>query len=251
MIFPLPDFCLPLTVHYLLFTIVLNYYNYFTEIEETFIRRRGRNLLLSPLDWTLIETWQQREVPLHIILRGIEKVFDSMDSQPARKRSIKSLTYCRDEIEAQYADWLTRQAGKPSGAATISAETTQSGFLTREYVLEHIENSIAQLKIIKQPELQEDLRRAVAGLESLRENFTDDCDAAEKILLETENFLDAQLKRNTDPAHLNRIKKEVEANLAAYKNKMDKEAYEKTFDLMFLKRLREDLRIPRLSLFSL
>ncbi len=52
----------------------MNYFNYFSEIEETFIRRRGRNLLLSPLDWALIETWQERGVPLPVILRGISKV---------------------------------------------------------------------------------------------------------------------------------------------------------------------------------
>ena len=28
----------------------LNYYNYFTEIEDTFVRRRGKHLLLSPID---------------------------------------------------------------------------------------------------------------------------------------------------------------------------------------------------------
>ena len=84
----------------------MNYYNYFSEIEETFIRRRGRNLLLSPLDWALIETWQERGIPLRIVLRGIEKVFDGVDKQTAQKRTVKSLIYCREEIEAQYAEWL-------------------------------------------------------------------------------------------------------------------------------------------------
>ena len=89
----------------------MNYFNYFSEIEELFVRRRGRNLLLSPLDWALIETWQEREVPLHIILRSIERVFDGVDKQPARKRTVKSLLYCKEEIEAQYAEWLERQVG--------------------------------------------------------------------------------------------------------------------------------------------
>ena len=89
----------------------MNYYNYFTEIEETFIRRRGKNLLLSPLDWALIESWQERQLPLHIILRGIEKVFDLIDKQPNRKRSVKSLLYCKEEIEAQFAEWLESQVG--------------------------------------------------------------------------------------------------------------------------------------------
>ena len=35
-----------------------NYFNYFTEIEEYFWRKRGAHLLVSPLDWAILETWQ-------------------------------------------------------------------------------------------------------------------------------------------------------------------------------------------------
>jgi hypothetical protein len=38
---------------------VQNYFNYFTEIEEHFQRRRGSLLLLSTIDWALIETWRE------------------------------------------------------------------------------------------------------------------------------------------------------------------------------------------------
>ena len=41
-----------------------NYFNYFTEIEEHFQRRRGTILLLSTLDWALIETWKEAGIPL-------------------------------------------------------------------------------------------------------------------------------------------------------------------------------------------
>ena len=94
----------------------MNYYNYFTEIEDTFIRRRGKNLFLSPIDWALIESWQDRGIPMHIVIRSIESVFDIYDKQPARTRSIKSLFYCREEIEVQYAEWSRSQTGKSDGS---------------------------------------------------------------------------------------------------------------------------------------
>src|SRR5256885_3943463 len=97
---------------------MLNYFNYYTEIEETFVRRRGKNLFLSPLDWALIETWQERGIPLHIVIRSIESVFDVFDKQPAGTRTIKSLFYCREEIEAQYLEWTQSQIGKGTPAAT-------------------------------------------------------------------------------------------------------------------------------------
>ena len=82
----------------------MNYFNYFTEIEDTFVRRRGKHLFLSPMDWALMETWKQQGIPLHIVLRGIERSFDSFESRP-RKRTVKSLLYCQEEVEAQYAEW--------------------------------------------------------------------------------------------------------------------------------------------------
>src|SRR5437868_13709842 len=102
----------------------MNYFNYFTEIEDTFIRRRGKHLLLSPMDWALIESWKQKGVPLHVALRGIEQAFDSFEARP-RRRSVKSLLYCEEEVEAQYAEWRERQQGarasEPEKGASVAA----------------------------------------------------------------------------------------------------------------------------------
>src|SRR5947209_18200166 len=103
-----------------------NYFNYFTEIEEAFIRRRGRHLLLSPMDWALIESWKEMGVPLHVALRGIERAFDSYESRP-RHRSVKSLMYCQEEVEAQFAEWLESQRGAPMLSAIASDESGAVG----------------------------------------------------------------------------------------------------------------------------
>ena len=53
-----------------------NYFNYFTEIEERFQQRRGSLLILSTLDWALIETWREAGIPLEAVLRGVDNAFD-------------------------------------------------------------------------------------------------------------------------------------------------------------------------------
>ena len=189
-------------------------------------------------------------MPLHIILRGIEKIFDAVDQQPTRKRTIKSLMYCREEIEAQYAEWLERQTGK-SDEETISDDGRKTGFFTRAIVLEHLENSVSALRNADKPALRESFRRAIARLEELKGNLTDDYEKAEEVLTDIENFLNDELKSKVDAAHLNAVENDAEKHLSVYKNKMEKEVYAKTFDLMVLKRLREEAEIPRLSLFSL
>ncbi len=224
----------------------MNYYNYFTEIEETFIRRRGKNLLLSPIDWALIETWQERDIPLHIVLRGIEKVFDVAEANP-RKRSIKSIAYCREEIEAQFAEWSERQIGKadePTGETSAANE-----FFTAETVTEHLENVIAALQQPKNDRLSEDFVRAAVRLSELKDNLDGDYEQIENHLTDIEKFLDHSLLTNADRAHLTELETETAKSLSAYKSKMEKEAYRQTFDIMLLKRLRDEAAIPRLSLF--
>ena len=119
----------------------MNYYNYYTEIEEAFVRRRGKHLLLSPIDWAMIESWQERGIPLHVALRAIENVFDGFDKKPG-PRTIKGLLYCREEIEAQYEEWVRSQTGK-SGEST-EIETSEA--FSTEAIAEHIRGAIAHLR---------------------------------------------------------------------------------------------------------
>src|SRR6478736_7829985 len=99
----------------------MNYFNYFTEIEDAFVRRRAKHLFLSPMDWALMETWKETGIPLHIVLRGVERSFDSFEAKP-RKRSVKSLLYCQEEVEAQFAEWLEALVGSTDSSET---ETTK------------------------------------------------------------------------------------------------------------------------------
>jgi len=56
---------------------------------------------------------------------------------------------------------------------------------------------------------------------------------------------------NWDHERLKTAKKDIASQLRVHKADMDGDAYNKTFELMLLKRLREDAGIPRLGLFYL
>ena len=214
-------------------------------------------MLLSPLDWALIETWEERGIPLHIILRGIERVFDTVDKQPTRKRTVKSLLYCKEEIEAQYAEWLESQVGKDSKSRISdskfqipNSKTKESSLFSDEAITAHLEKVSADLKVAQdkfKDELGETLERVESRLTELRESFSN-AETLEESLEKLDALIDEKLLQafSTD-----NLKSEVEKNLASYKNKMDAEVYGRTFDLMILKRLRESAEIPRLSLFYL
>jgi hypothetical protein len=223
----------------------LNYYNYFTEIEETFVRRRARHLLLSPIDWAMIEGWRDRGIPLHIVIRAIENVFDGYDKNPG-PRSIKGLLYCKEEVEAQFLEWSATQAGK-------SNEGSNEGSIefSPERIVEHIDSVIEQLQGSKNPDLSEPIERAVSRLRQLAIDHANDLEKADQSLSDVENLLEHALLTRLDKARLADAEKEVAAQLRPFKQQMDAEAYDQTSRVMLLKRLREDEGIPRLSLFYL
>src|SRR5215469_18523582 len=102
-----------------------NYFNYFTEIEERFQQRRGSLLMLSTLDWALIETWRDAGIPLEVVLRGIDIAFDKYDARTLRShgrlRKVNGLAWC-----AQTVMEATEQAMEASIGATSSAEGAKS-----------------------------------------------------------------------------------------------------------------------------
>jgi len=96
---------------------VENYFNYFTETEERYLHRRGGGLLLSTLDWALIETWKDAGIPLEAVLRGIDAAFDRYDQRPSKTKKVNSLAYCSQEVLA---------AAEAMKEAAVGASTTES-----------------------------------------------------------------------------------------------------------------------------
>lgn len=258
----------------------LNYFNYFTEIEDAFIRRRGKHLLMSPMDWALIESWKEMGVPLHVALRGIEKSFDSYESKP-RKRSVKSLMYCQEEVEAQFHEWVESQTGahakdasveegarddadSNAGAAPASGEGAGRGLpFPRAVISEHLSQCRDELRRaldLKSERagveaLREALERAAARLEELHADFerstNPNAEALENSLADIEALLDRALRESLSTDALEEARTGAAEQLKPYRARMERATYEQTLENLLAKALRERARVPRLSLFYL
>ena len=238
----------------------MNYFNYFTEIEDAFVRRRGKHLLVSPMDWALIERWKDLDVPLHIVLRGIEQSFDSWESKP-RKRSVKSLLYCQEEIEAQYSEWLESQVGAAPDERKAEPVIADEGLpFPRQNVLDYLERGQQALKraSARRPgddDLTEAISRVIELLAELQKDFATaarpDARQLEVSLTGLERTLSDALLRIVSQDEMAAAQKEVKEQLRPYRSHMEKPAYEQTFNNLLLKRLREYFGLPRLSLFYL
>ena len=240
----------------------MNYFSYFSEIEDTFVRRRGKHLLLSSMDWALIESWKERGVPLHVALRGIEHAFDSYQAKK-RKRSVKTLLYCQEEVEAQYAEWLESRVGghQDSPDARPGGEDQSSPF-PRSAVLAHLSGSRETLEKLgetrqrmREDELSEALARAVSLLHEVENDYASasqpDARKLEESLTGIERMLDDAIRKAVSESELESARAEVDAQLKPYRRHMDKTAFEQTRENLLRKRLREYAGVPRLSLFFL
>jgi phage terminase Nu1 subunit (DNA packaging protein) len=237
---------------------VLNYFSYFSEIEDTFVRRRGKHLMLSPMDWALIESWKERGVPLHVALRGIEHAFDSHEAKK-QKRTVKTLLYCQEEVEAQYAEWLESRVGSHE-ASEIETADDKSPF-PRAAVLQHLDRALQELAALaaerkpKEDELGEVFERELSLLAEIRNDYASasqpDSRKLEESLTGIERLLDGAMLGAIGEDELTSMRSEVEAQLKPYKRHMDKEAFAHTRDNLLRKRIREHFGVPRLSLFFL
>jgi hypothetical protein len=234
----------------------LNYFNYFTEIEDAFVRRRGKHLFLSPMDWALMETWKQQGIPLHIVLRGVEKSFDSFEARP-RKRTVKSLLYCQEEVEAQYAEWLEARVGSSTNSDGAENETDETHF-SAAAVSEHLKRCrIALLELVAKQKSVDDFSeavvRAIALLGAIEADFvsgaTPDTRKLEDSLTGLERMLNDSMLAVVNAKALAEVKSGVKDQLKPYRSQMETAVYNQTFNNLLLKRLREQFGVPRLSLF--
>ena len=202
----------------------MNYFSYFSEIEDTFIRRRGKHLMLSPLDWALIEGWKERGVPLHVALRGIEHAFDSHEAKK-QKRTVKTLLYCQEEVEAQYAEWLESRVGghEAQGTESKQADESKSPF-PRDAVLAHLGRSLDTVRHLFEErrrtdddELSEALARAVTLLSEIREDYASaaqpDARKLEDSLTGIERLLDDAIRLSASDSELESANAAVDSQM--------------------------------------
>jgi len=212
--------------------LIVNYFNYFTEIEEHFQRARGTALfLMSPLDWALVESWKNADVPLEAVLRGIDAAFEKWRARKHKTQMVNSLAFCAQAV-------LT-EAQIMSGALPARREAAPPFPL--DELRAYLESNAAAVEALH-PETAASLRTIAAGelddLESVEQHLT---------VLEEKMIAAARL-RQTDEELL-AVRKELDSYLRPYRGKMTADQLT-MLEKQFLERsLLEKSKLPRLSLF--
>jgi hypothetical protein len=249
----------------------MNYFNYFTEIETRFQQRRGSLLMLSTLDWALIETWREAGVPLQAVLRGIDAAFDNYDKQrlrsTRRQRKVNGLAWCHqavmDVVEqskeaaigvtptqpietrdsgfepARIARYLQHNAAALDAAATALPSPANTAATESAIRLRELAGPLLSFRSAAEESASpSNLELGTASLEDLDRTLT---------VLEEKLF--AALLTAVAEEQLVDLREQATRELAPYRGKMQAVQIKQVQQQFLQKRLLEAHSLPRLSLF--
>ena len=218
----------------------MNYFNYFTEIEEHFQRARGTGLfLLSPLDWALVEAWKNGGIPLEAVLRGIDAAFAKWRKRPAQARihMVNSLAYCAQAVTAEAQAMVNagspatkKEAAAPFPIDDVKAFVTRNATTVRKAGHEEIALSLESLDV---------------------EALYDDLEQLEQRLTAIEEKMVARLRAAATEEHLFEARRALDRELRPYRSKMAADQLAMLERKFLERRLLESAALPRLSLFYL
>lgn len=230
-----------------------NYFNYFTEIEERFQQRRGSLLLLSTLDWALIETWQEAGIPLEAALRGIDSAFEKQQQrqQRGRVRRVNGLAWCTQAV-MEAAEQMREAAAGASQSTDYAPET---GF-EHDRVASHLDATADALQAAaiapdvcaatatRLRELAAEARAAKSGARA-----GVDLESLERTLTVIEEKLYASLTAAAPEELLVALKEHAARELAPYRSRMGVVQLRQVEHQFVQKQLLAHYNLPRLSLF--
>src|SRR5262249_12370124 len=203
-----------------------NYFNYFTEIEDYFWKKRGANLLVSPLDWAIMESWQQAGVPLEAALKGIDRAFESHSRSRRGSRPMKSLAYCTDAVLEMAEEAKEAAAGGHTASDTakkpepFSREGLRTHFQKNRTQLEKVATDIAATQLELAVRLTESARSLAQCSTLLDSPGPLDVEDLERRLTILDEKIYAALQQQASEELLLKLRREMDGQLAMYRGKM-------------------------------
>lgn len=199
--------------------------SYFHAIEETFIRLRGAPLLLSPADWRIARGWREKGIPLGLIRRTLEELFEKRRERGGGRR-IQSLRYCARAVEEA---WQTSSQLAATGHRTAPPTLDVGARLGR-----------------MADALPASYRSVATSLRGLR----GEAEEVERELARIDGALMEEAAAQLTPEALKSLGREARARVGVLADRLEDAELEETVRRLRQRSLRRRLGLPVLSLFS-
>lgn len=244
------------------------FFNYFSDIEEFFVQRRGKHLVLSALDWTLIQTWRDAGIPLHVALRGIDRSMTSFEARKARHFLVNNLFYCHQAVMEEFETYMTsrdgaheeeEEAALPAGAEGEGPDVGTEGDGDAVHALRLIANYQDELGRLQENQalgtgIRETAARVLERLALVRADIVEarhaDAEKLEQDLRRLDSLLVEQLEADLEPDDFRSLTESCKQELKHYKKNLPKEMYAKILANLVRNRVRERFGLSDLSLLQ-
>lgn len=220
----------------------LNYFNYFTEVEERFQRARGTGLfLMSPLDWALVEAWKNSGVPLEAVLRGIDAAFEKWHARKRKHQLVNSIAWCTQAVmeEAQRLASANPESSPPPEEANPFTPDALEAHLRR--------CALAYQAVEGYAAIADSLTQLASGIDQLARNPQE----LDQRLTALEEKVAALARTRLTDEDLFQMRRELDASLNPYRGRMSADQLSMLERKYLERKVFEKSGLPRLSLFYL
>lgn len=235
----------------------MNYFNYFTEIETHFQRKRGAQIWLSPVDWALIASWREADIPLAAVLAGIDQAFEKFES--GRRRDAgrrRSLVYCAAAVLTAAEAMRAASVGARSAELGEAGSGEDAGF-SRERIAAHLGAAARALAACAEfdsgtgvaAEVLAALQRLEVSLDTALAGGARGLEELDRVLTVLDEKLQAALLQVLPVETLTALRAAVDRELVPYRRQLCPEQLALIERQCLQRRLLEHTRLPRLSLF--
>jgi BirA family biotin operon repressor/biotin-[acetyl-CoA-carboxylase] ligase len=213
--------------------------SYYAEVERYFVERRGSPLFITPGEWQLVFEWERLGIPLDVVKKGIDRVFERPQALLKRRK----LGYCRQTVAAAFRRFREAGVGSESGAADGDEATSIASYIGE------LAASLRSLSL-EWRSGNESFSRALgelaAGVESLADSPSGDVEA---VLGDCDSRLLDAAEAAAGGDVVEELTRDAEASLASYRERMPEKIYRAAVVSAYRRRLRKKLGLPTLSLY--
>jgi hypothetical protein len=226
---------------------------YCRELESYLCRKNDGHLIriVGPA-FEQVCGWAERGVPLKVAQRGIDRYFDRYYAKGPRRRPVR-IEFCEADVLDVFDEWR-RAVGVPATAKGDDAEASHDPTRTHGSLPAHLDRVIARLTALRGGDdrsLDELLAALVHELDAARAAAKGLRGEARAACVERLRHLDRRLmeavRQQCDPDTLARLAADADSELLPFRDRMPRDAYERSKEAAVERLIRERHGMPTLT----
>jgi hypothetical protein len=196
------------------------------------------------MDWCLIEFWKDSRIPLHVVLQGIKRSFETASS--LHRIPPRTLYYCHPAVTEAFEQYKVAQVGSHEEIEHLDPSVFKK---------EQVEKFLKSLSLALVGEKGETLQLAklkLADLETaLCKESQPNYEELDRELSHIGGIVATALFEEQDHESQKRFREQIQNELSIYRKHLSKVSYQELFQSYLKRRLMEDRGLPVFSLFEL